>query len=65
MTVVTADLVEAHRRIGLLESLTNHLRVCSICAATDVMDCALGKTLWDAAKPDIQQSRTSNSGEQR
>jgi hypothetical protein len=65
MTVVTADLVESHRRIGLLESLVNHLRVCRICAAMDVMNCTLGKTLWDAAKPDIQQSRSANSGDPR
>lgn len=58
MTVVTSDLVEAHRRIGLLEALVNHLRMCSVCAANDVMDCQLGKNLWDTAKPDIRVERS-------
>lgn len=58
MTVVTADLVEAHRRIGLLESLVNHLRTCGICAEKDVLNCELGKKLWDSAKPDIRQARS-------
>lgn len=57
MTVVSDSLVELHRRIGLLEALVNHLRMCGICAAEDVLNCQLGKTLWDAAKPDIQPKR--------
>lgn len=61
MTVVTADLVEAHRRIALLEALVNHLRVCSRCAEADVLKCDLGKLLWDAAKPDIQPDRSCHN----
>jgi hypothetical protein len=49
MTVVTADLVEAHRRISMLEALATHLRYCRICAKKDVENCLLGKTLWEAS----------------
>lgn len=63
MTVVSDNLVELHRRIGLLEALVNHLRVCGTCAAEDVMNCELGKNLWDTAKPDIQPNRLPHNSE--
>jgi len=49
MTVVTDDLIEAHRRFAMLEALANHLRYCKVCAQNDVENCELGKQLWLAS----------------
>lgn len=50
MTIVSADLVELHRPIALLEALANHLRQCGLCTAPKL--CQHGELLWIESRID-------------